>query len=145
MAAQFLNIVVEEWMNCEIAAGRIVAQGWSDPRMKAAWMNCSWIGGGAPDIDPAKSAKARRDNIEVGVTNAERESHDFNGTSAADNIAKNNATYSAYKPLPWNEAGNPPPGTPVAAPPADKKAKMTFPTEFWEEMRMIVEEVVHGG
>ena len=145
MAAQFLNIVVEEWMNCEIAAGRIVAQGWSDPRMKADWMNCSWIGGGAPDIDPAKSAKARRDNIEVGVTNAERESHDFNGTSAADNIAKNNATYSAYKPLPWNEAGNPPPGTPVAAPPADKKAKMTFPTEFWEEMRMIVEEVVHGG
>lgn len=114
MAYQMLDPVVEAWMSGEIAVGRIQAPGWSDPILRAAWMNTGWIGGGTPDIDPGKSAKARRENIEMGLTNAERESRDLNGTSAADNIARNNATYGGYNPLPWNAPGNPPPGVSTA-------------------------------
>lgn len=118
MAAQFLNPVVEMWLAGEIAAGRIQCPGWSDPRMRAAWLNCTWVGGGPPDIDPAKSVKARRDAIELGITNADREARDHNGSSAADNIAANNKLYAPYKALPWNEPGNAPPGSPQPAKPA---------------------------
>lgn len=136
MATDYLNPVVEAWLSCEIGAGRIVAPGWSDPRMRAAWLNCSWIGSGPPDIDPAKSAKARRDNLEMGATNVERESRDLNGTSAAGNIATNNAAYSGYKPLPWNEPGNPPPGSAAPAPATPAKA-----AAWWEDaVRAIVQE-----
>lgn len=145
MAVDLCNPTVEAWLGGEIAAGKIVLPGWSDPVLRAAWLNCTWIASGPPDIDPAKSAKAAQNNIEMGRTNIEREARDFNGTSAAVNIAKNNETYKDYKSLPWNEVGNPPPGAapdpnaPVPAP-NDKKAKQAF----LEEIREVMEEVIHG-
>lgn len=118
MATDFLNPTVEMWLAGEIAAGRVQAPGWSDPRLRAAWLNCQWIGSGPPDIDPAKSAKACRENLEIGRTNVEREARDFNGTSAADNIATNNAVFKGYRDLPWNAPA------PIAAPGKPAKAAM---------------------
>lgn len=111
MDADLLSPTVEMWLAGEIAAGRVVAPGWSDPRLRAAWLQKNWIATSAPDIDPVKTAKARRENIEMGLTNQERESRDLNGSSAAANIEKNRALFADYPLAPWvqqprNEAMN---------------------------------------
>ena len=87
MAADFLNPIVEMWMSEEIAAGRVSAPGWSDPRLKAAWLNSMWIGPPAPDIDPGKTSKARQNNIEAGVTTIGLEARNYNGSDAETNKA----------------------------------------------------------
>ena len=87
MAADFLNPTVEMWLSEEIAAGRVSAPGWSDPRLKAAWLNSMWIGPPAPDIDPGKTSKARLNNIEAGVTTIGLESRNYNGSDAESNKA----------------------------------------------------------
>ena len=103
-SADFLNPLMEMWMSGEISAGRISAPGWSDPRLRAAWLKGSWRGAPVPDIDPGKLAKARKDNLETGTWNIEKEAAQQSGMSAADNIAINNLAYEGYKPLPWSDA-----------------------------------------
>jgi len=104
MASDYLDPCVEMWLSGEIAAGRIVAPGWSDPRLRAAWLKKNWIGTPPPDIDPAKTAKARRENIEIGVSNLEREARDLNGSSASANIEKNKSLYKGFVNAPWTQA-----------------------------------------
>ncbi|MHC4397573.1 MAG: phage portal protein [Planctomycetota bacterium] len=87
MAADYLNPTVEMWLSEEIAAGRVAAPGWSDPRLRAAWLNSMWIGPPAPDIDPGRTAKARKDNLETGVTTTAIEARNFNGSDAENNKA----------------------------------------------------------
>lgn len=101
MASDYLDPTVEMWLSEEIAAGRIIAPGWSDPRLRAAWLNSNWIGTPPPDIDPSKTAKARRDNVEIGVTNLEREARNYNGSSAASNIEKNRELFEDFPIIPW--------------------------------------------
>ena len=101
MVTDFNSPVYKMWLSEEIAAGRIMAPGWSDPRLQAAWLKATWRGAPVPDIDPAKLAKARRDNIDMGITSAERESQQHSGKSAADNIAENNLTYQEYEKPPF--------------------------------------------
>jgi len=101
MDADLLSPVVEMWLSGEIAAGRVVAPGWSDPRMRAAWLNKTWVGAPPPDIDPNKTANARKTNIEIGVTNIDRESRELNGSSAAANIEANRALFEDYPMAPW--------------------------------------------
>ena len=71
-AADLNNPIVKMWMGGEIASGRISAPGWSDPRLRAAWIKGTWRGPSIPDIDPAKLARAYRDHIEMGTDSAER-------------------------------------------------------------------------
>lgn len=85
LATDFLNPVYEAWLSGEIAAGRITAPGWSDPRIKAAWLQCNWIGPPEPDIDPSKQADAIQKYIDMGLSNREREARKLNGTSFVDN------------------------------------------------------------
>lgn len=103
MGADLLNPIYEMWLAGEIAAGRIFAPGWSDPRLRHAWLNSTWRGSPVPDIDPGKLAKARRDNLETGVTNVEREAQQHTGMSAADNIAINNRVFKEYQRLPFSK------------------------------------------
>lgn len=58
MATDYLNVTVESWASEEIAAGLIIAPGWSDPRLRAAWLNGAWHGAPMPDIDPTKTARS---------------------------------------------------------------------------------------
>jgi capsid protein len=103
MATDFLNIVFECWLGGEIAMGRIVAPGFLDPVMKCAWINCSWIGSRMPDIDPGKTAKAAKDNLEMSLTTPEREARNLNGSSAKENIIKNKKYFSEMPSPPWSK------------------------------------------
>jgi capsid protein len=116
MASDYLDPIVEMWLSGEIAAGRVSLPGWSDPRLRAAWLNCNWIGAPPPDIDPSKTADARRKNIEIGVTNLDREARDHNGSSAATNIEKNRTLYEDFPVAPWTPVGGG--GEPQPAPAA---------------------------
>lgn len=104
MANDFLNVVYESWLSEEIAAGRVIATGFSDPRMRAAWLNCSWIGSKMPEIDPAKTAKANQMNIETGLTTVERESRNLNGSNAKDNAVKNTKIFEILPIAPWSKS-----------------------------------------
>jgi|GEM_PF-1556466 len=110
MAADYLNPVVEMWMSEEIAAGRISAPGWSDPRLRAAWLNSMWVGPPAPDIDPGKTSKARLNNIEAGVTTISKESRNHNGSDGDANKATLNRELDGMAIPPWSKsyAGNNP-------------------------------------
>jgi len=111
MAADFLDPIVEMWAAEEIAAGRITLPGWSDPRMRAAWLRCNWVGALAPDIDPFKTSKAQRLDIETGLTNIEREARNKNGSNAAANIQKNMELYTQFSvPAPWTVSAQGPGG-----------------------------------
>jgi lambda family phage portal protein len=104
MAADCLNPIFEMWLSEEIASGRISAPGWNDPILYAAWFNCQWIGSPLPSIDPGKESKARKDNLEMNITNGERESRNLNGSSLKDNISKNKKSFPVM-PIPsWGVA-----------------------------------------
>lgn len=110
MAADYLNPTVEMWMSEEIAAGRISAPGWSDPRLRAAWLNSMWSGPSAPDIDPGKTSKARQNNIEAGVTTISKEARNHNGSDADANKATLTRELEGLPIPPWSKsfAGNKP-------------------------------------
>jgi lambda family phage portal protein len=103
MAYDFLNPIYESWLSEEIAAGRISAPGWSDPRMRAAWLNCTWIGAPMPSIDPDKEAKARKQNLEMNLTTLDRESRNYNGSDVMTNIEKNRKTFDDLPVPPWSK------------------------------------------
>lgn len=99
--AEMDNPIEEMWLSGEIAAGRVSAPGWSDPRLRSAWLKSTWRGSGVPDIDPGKLAKAVKDRLETASTNVERESQLYSGIGAADNIAINNKIFGDYEILPF--------------------------------------------
>jgi capsid protein len=101
MDSDLLSPVVEMWLAGEIAAGRVSAPGWSDPRLRAAWLHKNWMGSSPPDIDPVKTAKANQLNIEIGATNLDRVARDLNGSSAAANLEKNRTLFKQYELPPW--------------------------------------------
>lgn len=103
MAADFLNPLYEMWLAEEIASGRVQAPGWSDPRLRAAWKNSEWIGSPAPDIDPSKTSKARKDNIEMGLTTMQREARGLNGSDAKTNKEKLRKELSDFPLVPWSK------------------------------------------
>jgi len=88
MIADYLEPILEEWLAGEIAAGRISAPGWSDPRMRRAWLAGQWIGFPMPNIDPLKAAKAEREYASLGATTLDRIAHEYNGSSGKSNRAK---------------------------------------------------------
>jgi len=88
MIADYLEPILEEWLAGEIAAGRISAPGWSDPRMRRAWLSGQWIGFPMPNIDPLKAAKAEREYASLGATTLDRIAHEYNGSSGKSNRAK---------------------------------------------------------
>jgi lambda family phage portal protein len=103
MAADFLDPVYEMWLSEEIAAGRISAPGWSDPRLRAAWLSCTWIGTPMPNIDPVKEAKASKDYLEMGATTQNRVSRNLNGSRADANIEKNRNLFPLTPVPPWSK------------------------------------------
>jgi len=101
MAAEFLNPVYEMWLSEEIAAGRISAPGWNDPRLKAAWLSNQWIGDPPPDIDPSKTAKAVREYMSVGGLSGKRMARNLNGSSFDMNVEQLAREFGSKPPPPW--------------------------------------------
>ena len=87
--SDFLTPLYENWLSEEIASGRVVARGWSDPILRAAWCNHTLISAPVPNIDPAKTAKANRDNIAIGATTYDRAAQETNGSNGKANRAAN--------------------------------------------------------
>jgi lambda family phage portal protein len=103
MVADFLNPVYENWLAGEIAAGRISAPGWADPRLREAWLKNNWVGSPMPNIDPAKTAKADQLYVEMGAQTLDRVAQNLNGTSGKANRAKLRRELEELPPVPWGK------------------------------------------
>jgi lambda family phage portal protein len=103
LAADFLNAVYEEWLYGEIAAGRIAAPGWEDPRMRAAWLSNNWIGAPMPNIDPRQTAAADKAYLEMGAQTLKQVARNWNGSSAESNRMKLKREMAELTVPPWNE------------------------------------------
>lgn len=63
-----------------VALGLISAPGFlTDPMVRAAYLRCSWVGDGMPNIDPQKEINARKTAIEAGLSTREREAREHSG------------------------------------------------------------------
>jgi capsid protein len=105
METDFLNPVYEMWLTGEIAAGRVQAPGWFNPRMRAAWVSNNWIGIPMPNIDPKNTAEAEKIYAELGYQTLERGARNHNGSNAAANRAKLKKELADLPPVPWSKGG----------------------------------------
>lgn len=102
MAVDYLNPARTAWLMEEIALGRVSAPGWSDPVLRAAWLNGSWFGAPLPNTDPVKTSKSNRLDVEMGITNLDKISREQNGSDGASNRAKINREFEEIPESPWN-------------------------------------------
>jgi len=103
MATDFLNPVYESWLAGEIAAGRVRAPGWTDPRLREAWVKNNWIGSPMPNIDPQKTAKSDQIYVEMGAQTLDRVAQNLNGSSGKANRAKLRRELAELSPVPWSK------------------------------------------
>jgi len=103
IAADYLNPIYEAWLHGEIAAGRIKAPGWTDLRLREAWLKNNWIGFPMPNIDPSKTADAHEKYAGMGATTLDRISRELNGTSGKANRAKLKREYKELEPAPFGK------------------------------------------
>jgi lambda family phage portal protein len=101
MAADILNPTFEAWMAGEIAAGRVSAPGWSDPVLRAAWLNSRWIGAPMPNIDPKRTADADKTYVELGAQTLDRVARGLNGSDGKTNRAKLHREFTELPDVPW--------------------------------------------
>jgi len=106
MAADYLDPTFEMWLSEEIAAGRVMAPGWSDPILRAAWLSGNWVGSPMPQADPVKAAKANEINVKMGLTTLDRESSGLNGSVGKTNRAKLKKEYSELPPSPFGKGSS---------------------------------------
>jgi lambda family phage portal protein len=103
LAADFLNPVYKNWLAGEIAAGRIQAPGWLDPRIQEAWLHCNWLGAPMPNIDPMRTAKADKEYIEMGAQTLDAVARKHNGSDATSNRAKLTREFGELPTPPWSK------------------------------------------
>ena len=114
MAADFLTPFYEMWLSEEIAAGRIQAPGWSDPVLKASWLNAAWVGTPLPDIDPSKTAKAAEIRTALGHQTGKRGAREYNGSDFDTNATTIEREYGECPPMPGQNQVPGPAGAPNA-------------------------------
>jgi capsid protein len=90
------------WLSEEIAAGRVSAPGWADPRLRAAWSSHRFHGTGAPVIDPAKTMQASKMALELGATTIADVAQEYNDSDAESNFIKLRGEYANLPTPPWN-------------------------------------------
>lgn len=115
-ANQFLNNVYQAWFNEAVKSGDLKAIGFDgkSPLIKAAWLNCSWIGITKPALDPYKEAQADDLRINQGALTRERNAENYNGSDFNDNVSRlqieneklSQANKSMSGPKPAPGAGN---------------------------------------
>ena len=92
----------EMWLSEEIAAGRISAPGWMDPRLKAAWTSHRFNGLSMPVIDPVKTMQASKLALELGATTIADVAQEYNDSDAEANFIKLKSEYLDLPVPPWN-------------------------------------------
>ena len=106
IAADYLDPVYFAWLSGEIAAGRISCPGWQDVRLRACWLAHNWIGAPMPNIDPAKTAKADKEYVEMGAQTLDRVARNHNGSSGKNNRAKLAREFAELPRAPWAQQSN---------------------------------------
>jgi len=71
-----------------IAKGDIIAAGFENPIIRAAWTNAYWSGLPIPSLNPFVEAKAAELRVNNGFSNRENEAQNSTGTSFDDNIER---------------------------------------------------------
>jgi lambda family phage portal protein len=103
ISADSLDQVLEAFVTEEVAAGRLQLPGFSDPHLKAFWLNGGWVGSGVPNIDPQKAVNAAKAALAIGLTNGKRAAKDYNQSNYSANVAKNTKDFEEM-PIPyWEE------------------------------------------
>jgi capsid protein len=103
LQSDFLNLVYEMWLSEEIAAGRVSAPGWSDPRLRAAWTNANWWGAPMPIIDPVKAMRSDKGWAEMGAHDLDTVARNLNGSDGAMNRSKLARQYQTLEIAPWTQ------------------------------------------
>jgi lambda family phage portal protein len=106
MEADFLNPVYEMWLSEEIAAGRIQCPGWSDYRLREAWLNTEWAGIPMPNIDPKKTMDADKGYVEMSAQTLDDVARNLNGSSGKANRIKNKRQFAELPGSPFTESQN---------------------------------------
>jgi len=79
-ARRFCQPVYDEWLACEVAAGRIFAPGFhSDAQARAAWSRAVWQGPPPGNIDDVKEAEGSRRRLANFTSTYEREARETTG------------------------------------------------------------------
>lgn len=75
MATEYCQPIFEQWLDEEVAAGRIVAPGYfADPLTRKAWCGAEWVGDGPGSLDPLKEVAAAEKRIAIGISTIAGES-----------------------------------------------------------------------
>jgi capsid protein len=101
-----LGPVYEMWLSEEIAAGRISAPGWADPRLRSAWVSHRYNGISMPNIDPTRTAAAAKEYLSMGATTLEDVAIEYNDSDAEANRIKLKEELGELReigPMPWAE------------------------------------------
>lgn len=101
--AQLLHPIYTTWFSEEIAAGRFSAPGFSDPRLRAAWLAGRWNGTPLPNIDPMVTAKSNELNLKIGATDMDEVARSTNESDGKSNRAKLARQVKEYTMLPWEK------------------------------------------
>lgn len=102
-----LNPIYESWIVGEIAAGRIIAPGWNDPLLRAAWLNNKWFGAPMPNIDPMRTMEADKGYVEMGAVDLDQLARNYNGSSGKLNRTKLAKQVKELTLVPWSDKTNP--------------------------------------
>jgi len=103
LASDLLNPVFESWLSGEIASGRVIAPGWSDPRIRNAWLHSTWSGVPMPNIDPQKTAKADQLYVEMGAQTLQDVAQNLNGSEIETNKSQLARELENLPTPPWGK------------------------------------------
>lgn len=102
--ADMMSIVYHMWLSEEIAAGRSQCPGWSDPRLKQAWLQHRLQAPAIPSIDPGKDRAAIEKDLKFQLTTQDAAARALNGSRVKDNIVRNRKTFAETPNVPWDDA-----------------------------------------
>jgi lambda family phage portal protein len=104
LSSDYLNPFYSVWLEDQIARGAIRCPGFSDPRLRKAWLSCGWAGASIPQLDPNKQASADKAFIEMGATTLKRVAREYNQSDALSNRAALRREIPDLTPVPWSKA-----------------------------------------
>lgn len=104
MVSDFLAPLFEQWLFERVASGDVSCPGFSDPKLRAAWLSHTWYGSALPQLDPNKQAMADKVYVEMGATTLKRVAHEYNGSNAVSNRAALRRELSDLTSPPWSKS-----------------------------------------
>ena len=87
LAANFCQILFENWMDEAVALGRIKAPGYfADPLLRKAYLGADWIGPAPGQIDPVKEVEAAGKRLELRLSTVAEETAALTGGDFERNL-----------------------------------------------------------